>query len=75
MFSFSIEGDKVLVSGLYADSGNAAAREAAYKLFLYPDTHQEEMLTELLHARHQLAVICGFPTYAHRYLNRFIVIS
>jgi mitochondrial intermediate peptidase len=66
---FSIDGDKILVSGLYADSPNAMAREAAYRLYLYPDDHQEELLSALISARHDLATICGFPTYAHRALK------
>lgn len=66
---FSIDGEKILVSGLFADSSNALAREAAYRLYLYPDPHQEELLSELLKARHELASICGFPTYGHRALK------
>ncbi|KAL7052094.1 hypothetical protein ACKWTF_004765 [Chironomus riparius] len=66
---FSIDGDKILVSGLYADSPNSLAREAAYRLYLYPDPHQEELLTDLINSRHELATTCGFPTYAHRALN------
>jgi intermediate peptidase len=66
---FSVDGDKILVSGLYADSPNALAREAAYKLYLYPDEKQEELLTDLIYCRHELATTCGFPTYAHRALK------
>lgn len=66
---FSVEGDKILVSGLYADSTSAAAREAAYRLFLFPDEKQEDILKTLLLARHELAVTCGFETYAHRALK------
>lgn len=66
---FSTDGDNVLVSGLYADSANNMAREAAYRLFLYPDQHQEQLLSELLKSRHELAVACGFKTYAHRALK------
>lgn len=62
-----MEGDNYLVSSLYADSANALARETAYRLFLYPDESQQYLLTELLKCRHELAKICGFPTYAHRY--------
>ncbi|KAJ6642270.1 Mitochondrial intermediate peptidase [Pseudolycoriella hygida] len=65
---FSAEGDKVLVSGFYAD-GNAVARETAYRLFLYPDDHQEYLLSELIKLRHELAEKCDFPTYAHRALK------
>lgn len=69
MFSIDPQGDEVLVSGLYADSPNAMAREAAYRLYLFPDAHQEELLSELIRARHELATICGFPTYSHRALK------
>lgn len=54
---------------MYADSTNSLAREAAYRLFLYPDKHQEELLKSLLEARHELAMICGFETFAHRALK------
>lgn len=57
----------MVISGLYADSSNASAREAAYKLFLHPNSHQEYLLSEMLKARQELAKICGFKTYAHRY--------
>ncbi|XP_055608421.1 mitochondrial intermediate peptidase [Uranotaenia lowii] len=66
---FSMDGDKVLVSGLYADSSNNMVREAAYRLFLFPDQEQEQLLVELLTGRHQLARTCGFETYAHRALK------
>lgn len=45
------------------------AREAAYRLYLYPDRRQEELLKEILICRHELAQLCGFPTYAHRALK------
>jgi mitochondrial intermediate peptidase len=66
MFSIDPQGDDILVSGLYADSPNALAREAAYRLYLYPDSHQEELLSELIRARHELATICGFPSYGKK---------
>lgn len=66
---FPSEGDHVLVSGLYTNSENPQAREAAYRLFLYPSERQEELLRDLLKCRHVLAKTCGFETYAHRALN------
>ncbi|TMW45359.1 hypothetical protein DOY81_009559 [Sarcophaga bullata] len=66
---FPSEGDHVLVSGLYTNSENPQAREAAYRLFLYPSERQEELLSDLLKCRHVLAKTCGFETYAHRALN------
>ncbi|XP_023228122.1 mitochondrial intermediate peptidase-like [Centruroides sculpturatus] len=66
---FSADGDSILVNGLFADSPNEIVREAAYKIFLFPDEHQEKLLEELLNARYQLAQLCGFDTYAHRAIN------
>ncbi|XP_072939851.1 mitochondrial intermediate peptidase [Epargyreus clarus] len=63
---FSTEGDSVIVSGVYAECGEAAAREAAYRLYLAPDEQQEQLLTTTLRARHELAEVCGFNSYADR---------
>lgn len=56
-----------------ADSANPLARELSYRIFHYPDNHQEELLNQLLLARHQLANICGFKTYAERALGLSLV--
>lgn len=61
----SIE-NSLIIYGLYADSPNEMTREYAYKLYLKPDPQQEFVLDSLLKARHDLATICGFPTYADR---------
>uniref|UniRef100_A0A1B0DMG1 Peptidase M3A/M3B catalytic domain-containing protein n=1 Tax=Phlebotomus papatasi TaxID=29031 RepID=A0A1B0DMG1_PHLPP len=66
---FSRKGDKIEVSSLFAESTNALAREAAFRLFLYPDKGQDQLLTDILKARHELATVCGFPSYAHRALK------
>jgi intermediate peptidase len=66
---FSVDGDQVLVTGLYADSPNVMAREAAYRIFLHPDKHQEYLLSEMLSSRHELAQLCGFATFSHRALK------
>lgn len=63
---FAIDGDNVLVTGLFADAHNEMTREAAYKIFLYPDKHQEYLLTELVNNRHETAKLCGFSSYASR---------
>lgn len=65
-YSFSVDGDQVLVTGLYADSPNAMVREAAYRIYLHPDKHQEYLLSVMLSSRHELAHLCGFPTFSHR---------
>lgn len=63
---FTIKDNKIIVQGLYVDSSNNLVREAAYRVFLYPDNEQEYLLCELLNSRHDLAKLCGFPSYAHR---------
>ncbi|CAF4875243.1 unnamed protein product [Pieris macdunnoughi] len=63
---FSSEGDDIIVSGVYAECGEAAAREAAYRLYLAPDVRQERLLSATLQARHRLAQLCGFESYADR---------
>ena len=65
---FSADGDKVIISGLYADSPSEVAREIAYKIYLHPDKHQDYLLTEMLQSRYKLATLCDFPTYSHRYI-------
>ncbi|XP_046573122.1 mitochondrial intermediate peptidase-like [Haliotis rubra] len=65
-YCFNVDGDNISVTGLCSDHYSDVVRETAYKTFLYPDHHQLEILDALLHARHQLAQLVGFPTYAHR---------
>ncbi|RZF48341.1 hypothetical protein LSTR_LSTR010304 [Laodelphax striatellus] len=66
---FYVEGDKTIISGLCSELPNEVAREAAFKIFLYPVAEQEELLTEILEARYKLAQLCGFQSYAHRALK------
>ncbi|KAL7306349.1 hypothetical protein TKK_0001774 [Trichogramma kaykai] len=63
---FGRDGKHVVVSGINTESPDTRVREAAYKIFLYPNEKQEKLLHEMLNSRHYLAQICGFPTYAHR---------
>ncbi|RZB40417.1 mitochondrial intermediate peptidase, partial [Asbolus verrucosus] len=70
---FSSDGDKIVISGLYADSSNPLVREMAYKIFLYPDQNQEYLLNELLNSRNELAKVCGFGTYSERALRGSIL--
>lgn len=67
--SFAIDGDNIIVTGLHADAHMEITREAAYKIFLHPDPHQEALLTEMINGRHEMASLCGFPSYAHRLVN------
>ncbi|CAL8114114.1 unnamed protein product [Orchesella dallaii] len=66
---FPSDNGQIIVTGLFSDAYSEAAREAAYKIYLHPDKKQDELLVNLLMARHELAEVCGFPTYAHRALQ------
>lgn len=44
-------------------------REAAYKIFLHPNTEQLSRLEELLASRNSLAQLVGYDTFAHRALQ------
>ncbi|KAK2717724.1 hypothetical protein QYM36_006492, partial [Artemia franciscana] len=70
--NFPSHGNNVVISSFHADSSNEQAREAAYKLYLYPDKSQEEILDELLLARYELVNLCGYPTFADRTLKNSI---
>ncbi|XP_045538186.1 mitochondrial intermediate peptidase [Papilio machaon] len=70
---FSSEGDSVIVSGVYAECGEAAAREAAYRLYLAPEPSQDRLLHTTLTARHEMATICGFQSYADRAIKASIM--
>ncbi|KAK3095810.1 hypothetical protein FSP39_019489 [Pinctada imbricata] len=67
--SFNIDGDNVLVTGLFQDHWNDYVREAAYRIYLHPIPQQTELLEGLLLSRHQLADLTGFPSFAHRALR------
>lgn len=68
-FRFTLDQDNVVITGLYNESSNPLVRELAYRIYLSPDKQQYDLLSQLLQARHELAKICGFPTYAHRALR------
>ncbi|OCT96097.1 mitochondrial intermediate peptidase isoform X1 [Xenopus laevis] len=65
---FPWDGRYIQVGGLHADSPDDLVREAAYKIFLYPNANQLECLEELLASRNSLAQLVGYPTFAHRAL-------
>lgn len=44
-------------------------REAAYKIFLYPNTSLLVCLDELLACRHELATLVGYESFSHRALK------
>lgn len=63
---FNQDGDNVILNGLQVDSPHDLAREAAYKIYYWEDPQQEELLSNMLSQRHDLAQLCGYETFAHR---------
>lgn len=63
---FGSSSGRTFITGLHADSENELIRETAYRIFLQPDETQNDILTNLLKCRHQLARLCGFESYSHR---------
>lgn len=66
---FSWNGDQIAVNGLYSENSSPLVREAAYKIFLQHDQLQAKQLDSLLLARHEMATLTGFQTFAHRELQ------
>uniref|UniRef100_A0A8C0B113 Mitochondrial intermediate peptidase n=1 Tax=Buteo japonicus TaxID=224669 RepID=A0A8C0B113_9AVES len=68
-YNFTAEGNYLQVAGLHADCPDDLVREAAYKIFLYPNADQLSRLEELLASRNSLAQLVGYETFAHRALQ------
>ncbi|XP_068000020.1 mitochondrial intermediate peptidase isoform X2 [Melanerpes formicivorus] len=68
-YNFTAEGNYLQVAGLHADCPDDLVREAAYKIFLYPNAEQLSRLEELLASRNSLAQLVGYDTFAHRALQ------
>ncbi|XP_054442505.1 mitochondrial intermediate peptidase isoform X2 [Pteronotus mesoamericanus] len=66
---FVLAGDHIIVDGLHAEAPDDLVREAAYKIFLYPNASQLRCLEELLSNRDRLAKLVGYATYSHRALQ------
>ncbi|XP_006832017.1 PREDICTED: mitochondrial intermediate peptidase [Chrysochloris asiatica] len=66
---FPVDGNCVIVDGLQAEAPDDMVREAAYKIFLYPNAGQLNCLEELLRHRDLLAKLVGYPTFSHRALQ------
>ncbi|XP_070376509.1 mitochondrial intermediate peptidase isoform X4 [Equus asinus] len=67
--NFVFTGDHVIIDGLHAEAPDPLVREAAYKIFLYPNADQLKCLEELLSSRDLLAKLVGYSTYSHRALQ------
>ena len=66
---FSIDGDNVVLNGLPVDTPHDLAREAGYKIFYWEDPIQEQLLSRMISLRHELALTCGYETFAHRAMS------
>ncbi|XP_055100055.1 mitochondrial intermediate peptidase isoform X3 [Symphalangus syndactylus] len=67
--NFTSAGDHIIIDGLHAESPDDLVREAAYKIFLYPNAGQLKCLEELLSSRDLLAKLVGYSTFSHRALQ------
>ncbi|KAL6067271.1 hypothetical protein STEG23_006109 [Scotinomys teguina] len=66
---FARDGSYVVIDGLHAEASDDLVREAAYKIFLYPNAGQLKCLEELLSCRDLLANLVGYSTFSHRALQ------
>lgn len=66
---FARDGSYAVVDGLHAEASDDLVREAAYKIFLYPNAGQLKCLEELLSSRDLLANLVGYSTFSHRALQ------
>lgn len=66
---FPNDGKDAMIGGLRVDANDELVRQTAFRIFLRPNEKREILLSELLGARHELATLCGFPSYAHRALR------
>lgn len=66
---FSMNGDNVMVTGLFTEHPSDLVREAAYRIYLHPDETQNQLLESLLAARSELARLTGFATFSMRSLR------
>ncbi|KAG2457060.1 MIPEP peptidase, partial [Polypterus senegalus] len=66
---FLLDGNYIQIGGLYADTPDDLVREAAYRIFLYPNPDQMWCLNELLECRKDLAQLVGYDSFAHRALQ------
>uniref|UniRef100_A0A2K5DF39 Mitochondrial intermediate peptidase n=1 Tax=Aotus nancymaae TaxID=37293 RepID=A0A2K5DF39_AOTNA len=67
--NFISAGDHIIIDGLHAEAPDDLVREAAYKIFLYPNAGQLKCLEELLSSRDLLAKLVGYSTFSHRALQ------
>lgn len=66
---FARDGSHLIIDGLHAEASDDLVREAAYKIFLYPNADQLKCLEELLSSRDLLAKLVGYSTFSHRALQ------
>ncbi|KAJ8368829.1 hypothetical protein SKAU_G00088570 [Synaphobranchus kaupii] len=66
---FTVDGSYIQIGGLHADCPDDLVREAAYKIFLYPNANLMQCLDELLVCRNELAQLVGYDSFAHRALK------
>lgn len=66
---YPVNGGHVMIESAFLDSENAKLRELVYISCLKPDEAHLKTLDLLLRARHQLAQLVDYPSFAHRALR------
>ena len=70
---FPTDAGHVSIDTAFVDSADEKVREVAFKAYLQPVEEQLKMLDLMLMARHNLAQLVNFPTFAHRSLKGTMV--
>ena len=70
---FPSNSENVSIDTAFVDSADEKVREVAFRAYLQPVDEQLKMLDLLLVARHHLAQLAGFPSFAHRSLKGTMV--
>lgn len=63
------EGGRNFTNSLQSEHFSEFVREAAYKVYLYPNPHAEDLLNDIIHGRRLIANLTGFKTFAERALK------
>ncbi|XP_052784230.1 mitochondrial intermediate peptidase-like [Mya arenaria] len=70
---YGFSGTSTNVNAIKTNSEYETVREASYRVYLYPNPHQETLLQDMLEGRRLIAKLCGFPSFAHRALDGTLI--
>lgn len=72
---FPLHGEYVSIDHVLHSSRNSELRELSYKAYFADVPAQREVLETMLKLRHELSVLVGYPSFAHRTLKMCMVES